>query len=109
MAQIVLDTDRDLTGPRQRIVLELVERLGRAEAVLRSLHEAEQEADRQSREFQRADAMKTVTGTSGIERAIAATTRMVDLLKREISDARRAMSASEVRRLDDLGSLSLVG
>lgn len=109
MAQIVVDTDRDLTGKRQRIILELAERLRKAESVLRSLYEAKQEADRQCREFQRADVMKSVTGTSGIERAIAATTRMVDLLKREISDARKTLPTAEVRRLDDLGSLSLIG
>jgi len=53
--------------------------------------------------------MKAVTGFSGIERAIQATSRMIDLIKREMGEARATLSQSEARRLEDLGTLSLVG
>lgn len=99
--------DRDKLTTRQRLVLELLDRLRKAEAVMRSLDEARREADQQARDLKRADVMKAVTGLSGIEKAMQATSRMVDMLKREISEASARLSQIEVRRLRDLGSLSL--
>ncbi|MFU8828211.1 MAG: hypothetical protein ACNA8P_02150 [Phycisphaerales bacterium] len=109
MTEITVKADREKLTTRQRLVVELIDRLRRAEAVLRSLQEAKQEADRQAQELKRADAMKAVTGFSGIERAIQATSRMIDLIKREMGEARATLSQSEARRLEDLGTLSLVG
>ncbi|MFG0294114.1 MAG: hypothetical protein ACF8MJ_13315, partial [Phycisphaerales bacterium JB050] len=61
-----------------------------------------------ARVLKRADAMKAITGSSGIERAIAATTRMIERLKREVGEVRQAMSSIEPVRLD-MGSASLLG
>ncbi len=95
-------------GPRHRLVAELHERLRSAEAVLRALHEAKTEADQQAKEFKRADAMKAVTGSSAIEQAIAATSRMIDRLKREVNEVRRTVTSLDSVRLD-AGVTSLVG
>lgn len=92
---------------RQRMILELKDRLDKAEAVLVALRDAKQEAESQSRELKRADAIKSVTGTSAIERAIAATSRIIELLKREMAEIRRAMPVDS-RRGSSLESLSLV-
>lgn len=109
MNQPNANTDAGAPHDRHRLVLELQERLRKAEAVLRSLYEAKREADQQAVELKRTDAMKAVTGSSAIERAIQATTRMVDRLKREVSDARRGLSQQASARFDAAGELSLLG
>ncbi|MFI4854842.1 MAG: hypothetical protein ACIAQF_07695 [Phycisphaerales bacterium JB065] len=108
MANPNLKTDPDPNGSRLRLASELQDRLRKAEAVLRSLYEAKMEADHQAKVLKRADAMKAITGSSGIERAIAATTRMIERLKREVGEVRQAMSSIEPVRLD-MGSASLLG
>ncbi len=109
MASTTLKLDSAAPVSRQRLIVELTERLGKAEAVLHSLHDAKAQAEQQCKDLKRQDAMKSVTGVSAIERAIAATSRMVDLLKREISEARKGGSLAEMRPLAGLGSLTLVG
>ena len=107
MAQLSNSAQTPQTS-RQRIVAELKNRLDQAEAVLSALRDAKHEAESQCQEFKRADAMKSVTGTSAIERAIVATSRIIDLLKREIAESRRGLPLTEVRRGFSGEPLSLV-
>lgn len=109
MANATPNTSPEPAGStRPSVVAELQDRLRKAEAVLRSLHEAKREADEQARRLKRTDAMKAVTGSSAIDRAISATTRMIERLKREVSEAGRVLGVAEVNTLDP-GRLSLVG
>lgn len=108
MANPDLQTDPALDGSRLRLASELQDRLRKAEAVLRSLYEAKKEADYQATVLKRADVMKAITGSSGIERAIVATTRMIERLKREVGEIRQAVSSMDPVRLD-MGTASLLG
>jgi uncharacterized protein YhaN len=107
MAQPLI-SDQTSPSSHQRMIVELKNRLDQAEAVLTALRDAKREAESQCAEFKRADAMKSVTGTSAIERAIAATSRIIDLLKREIAESRRGLPLTEVRRGFSGEPLSLV-
>lgn len=109
MAQPTVRNDAGTHRDRHGVFIELQERLRKAEAVLRSLYDAKQEADRQAVELKRTDVMKAVTGTSAIERAIHATSRIVERLKREVSEAHRSLTQYEAARFDATGELSLVG
>jgi hypothetical protein len=107
--QATLKSDPPQHAIRQRLVAELTEHLRNAEAVLTSLHDAKRVAEQQCREFERADAIKAVTGVSAIERSIATTSRMIERIKRELAEVRDASSLSEIRCKAGLGSLTLVG
>ena len=109
MAQPTAHAPVGASRERQSMFIELQERLRKAEAVLRSLYEAKLEADRQAVELKRADAMKAVTGSSAIERAIHATSRIVERLKREVGEARRSLTQQATSRFDAAGELSLLG
>jgi len=109
MAQANLTTEQPQQAIRQRLVADLSDHLRKAEAVLKSLHEAKRVAEQQCRDFKRADAMKAVTGVSAIERSITTTSRMIERLKREIAEIRDASNLKEIRCKAGLGSLTLVG
>ena len=109
LAPITASTHDTVTRDGTGVFIELQARLRKAEAVLRSLYDAKREADRQAVEFKRADAMKAVTGTSAIERAIHATSRIVERLKREVSEASRSLAQGDSPRFRSTGELSLLG
>jgi hypothetical protein len=75
---------------RQQVLLETLAARQRAAELLKTLEQARCECEQQLRTEQRQDAMKTVTGKSSIESAIAQTKRMVELLDRAMEEARGA-------------------
>lgn len=83
------EASNTMLSAEQRLVLETNARRDRAEAVLQSLLLAKAECEKQLARFRRPDMMKSVTGKSALDAAIASTQRMVESLNRTLSEARR--------------------
>ncbi len=92
MNRMVIETTDTMLTAEQRLVLETNARRDRAEAVLQSLLNAKAECEKQLARFRRPDMMKSVTGKSALDSAIASTQRMVESLNRTLSEARRGQS-----------------
>lgn len=92
MSRMVIETTDTMLTAEQRLVLETNARRDRAEAVLQSLMNAKAECEKQLARFRRPDMMKSVTGKSALDSAIASTQRMVESLNRTLSEARRDQS-----------------
>ena len=70
-------------------MLETLAARQRAAALLKQLEQAQQECDGCLKSDQRQDMMKTVTGKSSIETAMASAKRMVEMLDRAMEEASR--------------------
>jgi len=68
----------------QTLAMEASARRERAEAVLQSLLAAKAECEKQLARFKRPDMIKSVTGQSALDAAIASTKRMIESLNRTI-------------------------
>lgn len=71
----------------QTLAMEASARRDRAEAVLQSLLAAKAECEKQLARFKRPDMIKSVTGQSALDAAIASTKRMIESLNRTMADA----------------------
>src|SRR4051812_34527474 len=79
-----LELFTQMATTRQQVLLETLAARQRAAELLKTLEQARCECEAQLKTEQRQDAMKTVTGKSSIESAIAQTKRMVELLDRAL-------------------------
>ena len=71
----------------QTLAMEASVRRERAEAVLQSLMAAKAECEKQLARFKRPDMIKSVTGQSALDAAIASTKRMIESLNRTMAEA----------------------
>lgn len=72
-----------------------------AEALLRALVQIRGETERRLRETGQVDAMRSVTGRSSIDNAIASTERMIQTFDRLIDEAQRVGGAEDLSWLDE--------
>lgn len=82
-----------------QVLLDTLAMRQNAERILDSLLRARAECDQCLQREQRADPMRSVTGSSSLDRAIVSTRRMIDTLNRAIEEAARDSGANgaEVR------------
>lgn len=73
-----------MSSARQQVLLQTLATRQNAEKLLASLLRAQAECDQQLQKEQRSDAMKSVTGASSLDRAIASTRRMIEQLDRSL-------------------------
>jgi len=84
----------------KRMVVEWVLVRDNAEALLRSLVDAKAESERRLSELNQRDQMKTATGRSSMDNAIASTRRMVATLNRLIEEAERDFTEEDLALLE---------
>lgn len=77
------------TPDRARVLKQFESARTDADALLRSLLEAKAQSEKHLADLKQADAMKTATGRSSIDNAIASTRRMLDTLDRNIAELKR--------------------
>jgi hypothetical protein len=80
---------------RQQILLETLAARQRAAELLKTLEQAQQECDGCLKSDQRQDLMKTVTGKSSIETAMATAKRMVEMLDRAMEEASKPVTGEQ--------------
>ncbi|MCA9311555.1 MAG: hypothetical protein KDA21_10145 [Phycisphaerales bacterium] len=88
-----------LLTEQQRLLIETHERRNRAHALLSSLLRARTECEHQMTRAQRADAIKEVTGSSALDRAIASTRRMIDTLEQAMRDVMNSLSREDLESI----------
>lgn len=84
-----------MSSARQQVLVQTLATRQNAERLLTSLLRAQAECDQQLQKEQRSDAMKSVTGSSSLDRAIASTRRMIEQLDRSLEEARKDVSQDE--------------
>lgn len=91
-------------------MLETLAARQRAAELLKQLEAAQAECDGCLKSDQRQDMMKTVTGKSSIEAAMASAKRMVEMLDRALEEAQKSVEEPEVvvRPVDVLGRIGPV-
>ncbi|MCB9845720.1 MAG: hypothetical protein H6811_07020 [Phycisphaeraceae bacterium] len=87
---------------RQRILIDTTIARDKAQTLLRGLLDAKARSEKHLRDSRQIDAMKTVTGRSSMDNAIASTQRMVEALNRAIDQAKRDLSEEDLALLDDV-------
>lgn len=87
---------------RQQVLLETHAARQRAAELLKSLQCAQIECENHLKADQRADVVKSVTGRSSIEAAIASTRRMIETLDRALEDARNTLCDADQDLLDEI-------
>lgn len=87
---------------RQMILLETNAARDKAEALLRGLMQAKEEAERRLAEHDQRDPIAVVTGRSSLEKAIDATRKMIVTLNRRMAEARRDLHDADMAILDEL-------
>ena len=80
---------------RQQVLLQTLATRQNAEKLLASLLRAQAECDQQLQKEQRSDAMKAVTGSSSLDRAIASTRRMIEQLDRSLDQMTKELGAGD--------------
>lgn len=83
-----------MSSARQQVLLQTLATRQNAEKLLASLLRAQAECDQQLQKEQRSDAMKSVTGASSLDRAIASTRRMIEQLDRSLEQMAREPEAA---------------
>lgn len=78
-----------MATPSTQTLTDLLALRQNAERILESLLRARAECDQCLQKEQRADPMRSVTGASSLDKAVASTRRMIDTLNRAIEDAAR--------------------
>lgn len=86
---------------RQRLVLETNAARDKAEALLQNLLDAKRVTERELSRYQREDPMRTVTGRTAIDDAIASTRRMIETLNRSLREAERELAEEEAAGLHE--------
>lgn len=84
-----------MSSARQQVLLQTLATRQNAEKLLASLLRAQAECDQQLQKEQRSDAMKSVTGASSLDRAIASTRRMIEQLDRSLEQMGREADPAE--------------
>lgn len=87
--------------PRQRMVLETTSARDQAEALLRGLLTARERSEQFLVESKKTDAMKSITGRSAMDNAIASTQRMIDTLNRALTELSTELSDEDMDLLDE--------
>lgn len=100
----VVRTSRSAVVPtvmseRQRILVETIAARDRAEALLEGLVDARSKTERHLAELGKPDAMRSVTGRSAMDNAIASTQRMVESLERALQQLKRGLSEEDLAEL----------
>lgn len=85
-----------MVSARQKVLIDTHNMRQQASELLRSLESAQAECEQQLAREQREDAMKTVTGRSSLEHAVANTRRMIESLDRAMDEARKTIPESTV-------------
>lgn len=81
---------------RQRILQETGVVREKAEALLRGLMEAKSTSERHLSAVHERDRMKSLTGRSSMDNAIASTRRMIDSLDRTLGQLKRDLSDDDL-------------
>ena len=79
---------------RQRFLVETIAAREQAEATVQGLVQAREECERQLQQSKKKDVLKSVTGRSALDKAIADAQRMVESLDRAIEEVRRQLAAN---------------
>jgi len=77
---------------RQRFLVETIAAREQAEATVQGLMQAREECERQLQQQNKTDVLRSVTGKSSLDRAIADAQRMVEALDRAIEEVRRQLA-----------------
>lgn len=85
MVPTLADPSVDAVSQRERLLQDAVARRDHAAAVLESLLAAKAECELELAKGRRTDAIKSVTGKSSLDRAIASTRKMIETLDRTVS------------------------
>ena len=80
-----------MSTARQNVVLQMLATRQHAQKLLASLLRAQAECDQQLQREQRSDAMRSVTGCSSIDRAVASTRRMIEQLDRGFEQVQKEL------------------
>jgi hypothetical protein len=78
-----------MTTPSTQTLTDLLAMRQNAERILESLLRARAECDQCLQKERRADPMRSVTGASSLDKAVADTRRMIDTLNRAVEEAAR--------------------
>ncbi len=92
---------------RQMILLETNAARDKAEALLRGLLTAKEEAEKQLAEHDQRDPITVVTGESAIDKAINSTRKMIQTLNRRMAEARRDLHDVDMAILDEMADSPL--
>jgi len=84
-----------MSSVRQQVLLQTLATRQNAEKLLASLLRAQAECDQQLQKEQRSDAMKSVTGASSLDRAIASTRRMIEQLDRSVEQVAKDLPCDD--------------
>ncbi len=76
---------------RQQVLHQTLATRQNAEKLLASLLKSQAECDEQLQRERRTDAMRSVTGTSSLERAISQTRRMIEQLDRSVEQMKKEL------------------
>ncbi len=87
---------------KQRVLVETMTRRDEAEALLRALLDAKATSEKNLAAIRQADFMKSVTGRSAMENAIASTQRLIESFNRVITDLRSNLSDEDLELLGEL-------
>lgn len=87
---------------RQQVLIETHATRQQAVELLKALQHAHAECEAHLKSEQRSDVVKTVTGRSSVENAIASTRRMIESLDRAVEEARCALSDADQGFLDEI-------
>ncbi len=87
---------------KQRVLVETMTRRDEAEALLRALLDAKATSERNLASIRQSDFMKSVTGRSSMDNAIASTQRLIESFNRVITDLRANLSDEDLELLGEL-------
>lgn len=88
------------TSRRQQVLIETHTTRQQAGELLRSLEETRRQLEAQLSGERREDVVKTVTGRSSLDAAIAATRRMIEALDRALDEARNGLADEDLDAAD---------
>lgn len=89
-------------SPTHRVLTETITRRDEAEALLRALLDAKETSERNLAQLRQADFMKSVTGRSAMENAIASTQRLLESFNRVIADLRANLTDEDLELLGEI-------
>lgn len=85
------------TRVSQDVLSEMIQTRASVAATLQSLRDAHTQSEARLRELKRPDTLKTVTGKSSLENAIASAQRMIETLDRSIDELRQSIAELPAR------------
>ncbi len=87
---------------RAKILTETADARADAERLLAGLIDARDKSEKRLAELSRQDILKSLTGKSAIDNAIASTQRMIDSLDRVLGDLREKLTPEELALLGEV-------